>query len=148
MVVPWGARSPALPWGTARREGRSSGAWSERKSANDETPGCRKAAGRRGSPARLEAFMVSRGPRAGGRRTCSLAALLDEGLHEVFRVGLEDVVDLVEDGVDVVVQRFLALGDIALGDDFGGLLHLRGLARLLLLLGHDTTLATDGNVRG
>ena len=71
---------------------------SARKSANEEVPGCRKAAGRRGSP------------------QGSLPALLDERLHEVLGVGLQHVVDLVEDRVDVVVQRFLALGDVALGD--------------------------------
>ena len=43
IVVPCGARSPALPSGSERRLGSSSGAWSARKSANDEVPARRKA---------------------------------------------------------------------------------------------------------
>src|SRR4051812_17725004 len=78
----------------------------------------------------------------------SLSALLDERLHEVLGVGLEDVVDLVEDGVDVVVQGFLALGDIGLGRDLGDVLGLARLARLLLLLGHAFTLAARPSARG
>jgi len=41
MVVPCGARSPAWPWGTARRDGTRSGACSDRKSLNDAEPGIR-----------------------------------------------------------------------------------------------------------
>ena len=36
-------------------------------------------------------------------------------LHELLGVGLQHAVDLVEDRVDVVVEVFLALGDVALG---------------------------------
>ena len=43
---------------------------------------------------------------------CSLAALLDEPAHELLGVGLEDLVDLVEDRVDVGVERLLALGEV------------------------------------
>ena len=46
--------------------------------------------------------------------SCSLATLLDERLHEVLGVALEDVVDLVEDRVDVLVELLLALGDVGL----------------------------------
>ena len=90
IVVPCGARSPAWPCGTARRAGSRSGACSARKSANDDVPGRQE---RRRQPP--------------GRRTSSssLPALLDERLHEVLGVGLEHVVDLVEDRVDVVVER-------------------------------------------
>ena len=65
----------------------------------------------------------------------SLAALLDERSDELLGVGLEDLVDLVEDRVDVVVERLLALGDVGLGGDAppGGRL-LAALARLLLLV--------------
>ena len=48
-----------------------------------------------------------------------LAALLDERLHEVLGVGLEHVVDLVEDRVDVLVELLLALGDVALRCSLG-----------------------------
>src|SRR5690349_13376939 len=66
----------------------------------------------------------------------SLAALLDERLHEVLGVGLEHLVDLVQDRVDVLVELFLALGDVGLGG-LGGLdLLLAALAGLLLLLCH------------
>jgi hypothetical protein len=37
---------------------------------------------------------------------------LNEGFYEVFGVDLEHVVDLVEDGVDVVVELFFTLGYI------------------------------------
>src|SRR5690242_5016562 len=84
---------------------------------------------------------------AGGSPAPLLAALLDEGLHEVLGVGLEDVVDLVEDRVDVVVESLLALRDIGLGRDLGDLLGLARLARLLLLLGHAFTLAVHGWAR-
>src|SRR5919112_5408258 len=79
------------------------------------------------------------------RRRCSLATLLDERLHEVLGVGLEDLVDLVEDRVDVLVDHLLALGDVRLHDLLGRRLLLRGLARLLLLLGHASTLSTPAD---
>src|SRR5580765_8269265 len=146
IVVPWGARSPACPWGTARRDGSRSGDSTDRKSAKLEVPGVMKDAGRResfisGIPARTTA---KQGSAWGG----SLAALLDERLHEVLGVRLEHVVDLVEDGVDVVVQGLLALGDIGLGRDLGDVLGLARLARLLLLLGHAFTLAARPPARG
>src|SRR5918994_7489183 len=72
----------------------------------------------------------------------SLAALLDERLHEVLGVGLEHLVDLVEDRVDVLVDHLLALGHVRLGHLLGDLLGLGGPARLLLLLGHASTLST------
>jgi hypothetical protein len=49
---------------------------------------------------------------------------LDEGTHEVLGVLLEDVVDLVQYGVDVVRQLVLALLEV-----------LRSLRLLRLLLG-------------
>src|SRR5688500_8984318 len=124
IVVPWGARSPASPAGTARRDGSRSGAWTPRKSAKLDVPGVMYDSGRRDS-------LIE-----------SLSALLDERLHEVLGVALEDLVDLVEDRVDVLVDHLLALGDVALDDLLGRRLVLRGLARLLLLLGHASTLST------
>ena len=53
IVVPCGARSAADPSGSERRVGSSSGAWPARKSANDEVPGSRYAAGSRESFTRL-----------------------------------------------------------------------------------------------
>src|SRR5687767_4539222 len=70
IVVPCGARSPALPCGTARDEGSSWGDWLPTNSANDEVPGVRNASGRR------EPWP--------GMLTGSLPALLDERLHEVL----------------------------------------------------------------
>ena len=109
IVVPCGARSPACPAGTraARRQqvGRLAGRGSRR------TTTCRAS----GTPPAAAAGV--------GVELRSLAALLDERLHEVLGVVLEDLVDLVEDGVDVVVERLLALGDVGLGGDLlGGLL--------------------------
>src|SRR5918994_4832651 len=75
----------------------------------------------------------------------SLAALLDERLHEVLGVGLEHLVDLVEDRVDVLVDHLLALGHVRLGHLLGDLLGLRRPARLLLLLGHGSTLSTPSD---
>src|SRR4029079_9495217 len=126
---------------------------------------CRAAQGRPRAPAAASGAMA--GGRAPGRpgsrrrRTCrgpctprgdgrlrggppcpsSLAALLDERLHEVLGVGLQPLVDLVEDRVDVVVEGFLALRDVSLGGPplLGGGL-LTAFLRLLLLLGHDSTL--------
>src|SRR5919106_5539119 len=83
-----------------------------------------------------------RSRRREGSSPGSLAALLDERLHEVLGVGLQYLVDLVENGVDVVVEGFLALGDIGLGSHLllgGGL--LTALLWLLLLLGHVSTLS-------
>src|SRR6185436_1074361 len=88
IVVPCGARSPALPSGRERRLGSSSGAWSDRKSANEEVP-ARRNAGPSDGPSRESLNGL-------------LPALLDERLHEVLRVGLEHVVDLAEDRVDVL----------------------------------------------
>src|SRR5215213_1341421 len=119
IVVPCGARSAALPSGRERRLGSSSGACSVRNSANDEEPGRRNAGPRRGSLTRL------------------LPALLDERLHEVLGVRLEDVVDLVEDRVDVLVELFLALRDVTLRGSLSLFLGLRGLLRLLVLLCHE-----------
>src|SRR3954447_113976 len=86
IVVPCGARSAALPSGRKRRLGSSSGAcWS-------------------GSP------RTTRSPGAGtsgsdGDR--SLPALLDERLHEVLGVRLEDVVDLVDHPPHLPAERHL-----------------------------------------
>ena len=49
MVVPCGARSPALPVGTARRDGSRSGASAPRKSAKLDVPGVMYDADRRDS---------------------------------------------------------------------------------------------------
>src|SRR5450759_1048324 len=38
----------------------------------------------------------------------SLATLLDKAAHELFCVGFEDAIDLVQHAVDVVVERVLA----------------------------------------
>src|SRR3954451_11305605 len=116
MVVPCGARSAALPSGRDLRLGSSSGACSDRKSANDEEPDARNAGPRRES---LKAL---------------LPALLDERLHEVLGVGLEHVVDLAEDRVDVLVELLLALRHVALRGRLALILGLRGLLRLLVLL--------------
>src|SRR5688500_1512803 len=124
IVVPWGARSAASPVGRARRDGSRSGAWAPRKSAKLDVPGVMKDVGRRDS-------LIE-----------SLSALLDERLHEVLGVGLEDLVDLVEDRVDVLVDHLLALGDVGLLDLIGRGVLLRGLERLLLLLGHASSLST------
>src|SRR3954466_14395625 len=88
IVVPCGARSPACPWGTARRDGSRSGDCTARKSAKLEVPGAMNDAGSResvifGVPART---VAKRGFASAG----SFAALLDERLHEVLGVGLED----------------------------------------------------------
>ena len=100
IVVPCGARSAALPAGSERRAGSRSGACGDQEVG--ERGGARLHVGSRES-----------------RASCSLAALLDERLHEVLGVRLEHVVDLVEDRVDVVVERFLALGDVGLGGRLG-----------------------------
>src|SRR3954451_6265995 len=118
IVVPWGASSAALPSGSGRRLGSSSGACSVRNSAKEEEPDRRNA-----GPSR-ESFKGS------------LPALLDERLHEVLGVGLEHVVDLAEDRVDVLVELLLALGHIALRGGLGLLLGLGGLLRLLVFLCH------------
>src|SRR5579884_2744038 len=89
----------------------------------------RRAPASAGPGARPQAARRARGPsvraaggagRAVGSKGPLLSALLDEAAHEVLGVGLEDLVDLVQDGVDVVVQLVLAL------------LEVRGLARLSL----------------
>src|SRR5438270_287535 len=46
-----------------------------------------------------------------------LPALLDEAPDEVLGVGFEHVVDLVEQGVDVLGQLLVALGDVTGGLD-------------------------------
>src|ERR1700709_2623950 len=119
IVVPCGASSAALPSGSERRLGSSSGACSVRNSAKEDEPERRKA-----GPSR-ESF------------NGSLPALLDERLHEVLRVGLEHITDRAADRVDVLVELFLALGDVALRCRLGLLRGLRGLLRLLLLLCHE-----------
>ena len=49
IVVPCGARSAAWPWGTARRDGSSSGDSTARKSEKLDVPGVMYDAGRRES---------------------------------------------------------------------------------------------------
>src|SRR3546814_18313438 len=71
IVVPCGARSPALPCGIARLDGRRSGACPVMNSLNDDVPGVRNEEGRRGPWS-----VALKG---------SLAALLDERLQEVLR---------------------------------------------------------------
>src|ERR1700712_453525 len=93
MVVACGASAVASPGGSNRREGSRSGETSPTNSANEDVPGVMKASGRRASLKGL------------------LATLLDERLHEVLGVGLEDVVDVLEDRVDVLVELLLAFGD-------------------------------------
>ena len=46
---------------------------------------------------------------------CSLPALLHEAADELLGVGLQHLVDLVEDRVDVLVELLLALGDVVVG---------------------------------
>ena len=90
--------------GQARRAGSRSGDRWPGSRRSDEVPGRQEGVGQSG---------VARA----SRPPSSLAALLDERLHEVLGVGLEDVVDLVEDRVDVLVELLLALGDVGLGRD-------------------------------
>src|SRR5680860_252442 len=129
IVVPCGARSPAPPAGRVLREGSSSGACSERNSANDEEPGTRYPEGRRPSACRRSFTLL-------------LSALLDKGLHEVLCVGLEHLVDLVEDRVDVLVELLLALDDGVLRSNLGRVLGFRALLWLLVLLRHQRLLAS------
>src|SRR4051812_28571273 len=55
---------------------------------------------------------------AASRRHCRkdhlLTALLDECPDKVFSIGLQHVVDLVEDGVDVLSQLLVAFGDVGI----------------------------------
>src|SRR5690625_3498581 len=66
-------------------------------------------------------------------RNCSLATLLHESAHELLRVLLEHLVDVVQNAVDILIQLVLAflqiLGSLVLG---GGILLLPRLLRLAL----------------
>src|SRR6476659_9733345 len=68
-----------------------------------------------------------------------LAALLDESADEVFGIGLQDIVDFIENCIDVFGQLLMALGDVGLrlGLDLVGLvLILLGPALAALMRGH------------
>ncbi len=65
------------------------------------------------------------------RPEASLSALLHVALHELLRVGLEDLVDLVEEIVELGLELLALLGRGRLGDDLGRLrLLLPGLRRI------------------
>ena len=110
-----------MPGGTARDDGQQLGRLGADELGERRGAGGEERVGQAGALA--------------GVVTGSLPALLDERLHEVLGVGLQHVVDLVEDRVDVLVELFLALGDGRVGLDLGSLVRFLGsLLRLLLLL--------------
>ena len=78
--------------------------------------------------------MKPAGSRAARGRSRSLAALLHEAADELLGVGLEHLVDVVEDRVDVVVELLLALGGGVAGADSSGSSSSARLARGPVLL--------------
>src|SRR6266568_129215 len=138
IVVPCGrSRSAELatPPG-APSAGSSSGAAVVRKSANDDVPALRYAAGSRrptdSEPTQILPLMrlvYLHDPTAVAvifalSGLPSLAALLHVGPHELLGVLLENLVDLVQDRVHVISELVLPLPDLLAG---------LGIAFLLLL---------------
>src|SRR5690242_9793326 len=117
IVVPCGASVVTALGRCSRRPGSNSGDAIAKKSANDEMPGVRNAAGSRPAP-----FVKSANTPPSEASCCQvfsgtygsglLAALLDVPSHELFGVLFEHVVDVVEQGVDVVRELFVALLEV------------------------------------
>src|SRR5262245_36764339 len=63
-----------------------------------------------------------------------LSTLLHKPTHELLGVGLEHLVDVFQNRVDVLVELLLALGDVLAALDLGSLFGLRRLLRGLVLL--------------